>query len=245
MKNWLPPVSGQIERHADRAAQIRPLVQLVADRVARPAFAVAARIAVLDDEVRDDAVDAEPVEEALARERDEVLDRQRRVEHGQLDLNRAAIGVDEHLRRHRRIRRAARSRTRRAPASSAPAGSARRRRRPLPDRAASAACAARTRTAQSLSASALRSTGVAAAAPYFASAASAAARAPYVASRWPKRYAVRERCGAVGRLQLAEAVGRRRAHDRIVGLEALEQQRRRASGALSLTSAAIADGTTR
>ena len=139
MKNWLPPVSGQIERHADGAAQVRPLVQLVANRVAGPAFAVAARIAVLHDEVGHDAVDAEAVEVALARQRDEVLDRQRRVEHRQLDLNRAAIGVDVHLRRHRRVRRGAAPYTRPAAASSAPAGSARRRRRPPRDRAASAA----------------------------------------------------------------------------------------------------------
>ena len=139
MKNWLPPVSGPVERHADGAAQVRPLVQLVANRVARPAFAVAARIAVLHHEVRHDAVDAEAVEVALARQRDEVLDRQRRVEHGELDLNRAAIGVDVRLRRDRRVDRAARPRRRRPAASSAPGGSARRRRRPPPDRAASAA----------------------------------------------------------------------------------------------------------
>ena len=46
-------------------------------------------------------------------------------------------------------------------------------------------CAARTRTAQSLSDSALWSTGSAAAAPYFSSAASTAARAAYVASFTP------------------------------------------------------------
>ena len=153
MKNWLPPVSCPVERHADGAAQVRPLIELVADRVAGPAFAVAARIAALDDEVGHDAMEREAVEEPLARERDEVLDRQRRVEHGQLDLDRAAIGLDVHLRGNRRRRRCAASRRTRRCTSSAPAGSARRHR--SPDRAASAASAARTRTAQSLSASAV------------------------------------------------------------------------------------------
>ena len=69
MKNWLPPVSFHDERHADRAAQVRPLVELVADGVAGPAFAVAARIAVLHHEVRHDAVHLQAVEEPLARER--------------------------------------------------------------------------------------------------------------------------------------------------------------------------------
>ena len=58
-----------VERHADGAAQIRPLVDLVANRVARPALAVAARIAVLHDEVGHDAVDRDAVEEALPRQR--------------------------------------------------------------------------------------------------------------------------------------------------------------------------------
>ena len=65
--------------------------------IAGPAFAVAARIAALDDEVGHDPVNAEAVEEALARERDEVLDRQRRVEHRQLDLDGSAIGVEIRL----------------------------------------------------------------------------------------------------------------------------------------------------
>ena len=57
MKYRLPPVSGPAEGHAERAPQVRPLVHLVANRVAWPAFPVAARIAVLDDEVADDAMD--------------------------------------------------------------------------------------------------------------------------------------------------------------------------------------------
>src|SRR5438093_956331 len=71
---------GPVERHADRAAQVLTLIQLVADRVTGTSLAVAARIAVLNDEVRYYAMDAEPVEEPLAGERDEVLDRQRRVD---------------------------------------------------------------------------------------------------------------------------------------------------------------------
>ena len=86
----------------DRAAQVRPIVQLVANRVAGAARAVAARIAVLDDEVRDDAVDLQAVEVALARQRHEVLRRLRRVEDGQLDLDRALRRLDERVRRVRR-----------------------------------------------------------------------------------------------------------------------------------------------
>src|SRR5205085_1299544 len=87
-------------------AQIRPFVELVPDRVARTAFPVAARIAVLHDEVGHDAVDAQPIEEPLAGERDEALDGERRVEDRQLDLNRAAIGVDVYLGRYARVQEA-------------------------------------------------------------------------------------------------------------------------------------------
>src|SRR6267378_3099990 len=59
-------------------------------------------IAIPTDEVRDDAVDTDAVEIAFARQRDEVLHRQRRIQHRQLDLNRAAIGIDVELCRHRR-----------------------------------------------------------------------------------------------------------------------------------------------
>ena len=51
-------VAPEIERHADRAAQVGALVELVANRVAGPALAVAARIAGLNHEVGHDAVDA-------------------------------------------------------------------------------------------------------------------------------------------------------------------------------------------
>ena len=96
-------MSAQSSAMPDGAAQIGALVQFVANRVARSAFAVAARIAGLHDEVGHDAMERQAVEESLAGERDEVLDRQRRVEHGELELNEAAIGFDERLRRDRRI----------------------------------------------------------------------------------------------------------------------------------------------
>src|SRR4249920_4165579 len=85
----------RIERHADGASKIRPLVQLVADGKTRPAFAISARIAVLHHEIGDDAVHAEAVEETPLRELDEVLDRERGVEDRQLDLNRPAIRVEK------------------------------------------------------------------------------------------------------------------------------------------------------
>ena len=95
-------IGPRIEGHADRAAQVRPFIQLVADGVPGSALTVTARVAILDHEVRDDPVEAEAVEKAFARERDEVLDGERRVDDGELDLNRAAIGLDIHLRRHGR-----------------------------------------------------------------------------------------------------------------------------------------------
>src|SRR5262245_44299142 len=89
---------GPVERHADGPAQIRTLVQLVANRVAGSAFTVAARIAALDDEVLDDAMEGDAVEESLACKRDEVVRRQRRIEHRQLDLNQPAVRFDVDLR---------------------------------------------------------------------------------------------------------------------------------------------------
>src|SRR5207247_10365141 len=94
---------GPIERHADGATQIGPLAELVADRESGSAFAVAPRIPTLYDEVGDDTVKREPVEKLLARERHERLHRERRVEHGQLDLHEAAIQFEIDLRRNRRI----------------------------------------------------------------------------------------------------------------------------------------------
>src|SRR6267143_4629588 len=88
-----------VERHSHRAAEVWQLVQLVANRVAGPAFPVATRIAVLDDEVGNHAVNRDAVEEPLARELDEVGDGERRVRDGQLDLDGAAIELDERVRR--------------------------------------------------------------------------------------------------------------------------------------------------
>ena len=89
---------GPVEGHADGAAQVGPLVQLVANREPRPAFPVAARIAVLHDEIRDDAMDGHAGEVARARELDHRAHRERRVEHRQPHLDRALVGVDEELR---------------------------------------------------------------------------------------------------------------------------------------------------
>src|SRR5262245_32223080 len=66
------------KRHPDRAANVRPGVDLAADLIAGAAFAVAERVASLNDEIRNDAVKSEAVEEALARERDEAVHRDRR-----------------------------------------------------------------------------------------------------------------------------------------------------------------------
>src|SRR5262245_2872371 len=61
------------EGHPDRAASVRPGVNLAADLIAGAAFAIAARVPSLNDEIRHDAVKSEVVEEALARERDEAV----------------------------------------------------------------------------------------------------------------------------------------------------------------------------
>src|SRR5215475_9334511 len=59
--------------HPDRAANVRPGVYLASDLIAGAAFAVAARIASLNNEIRNDAVKSQVVEEALASERDEAV----------------------------------------------------------------------------------------------------------------------------------------------------------------------------
>src|SRR5580765_7227614 len=92
-----------VERHADRTSQVRPLTELVADREAGSAFSVAARITALHDEIGDHAMKRQAVEELLPRQRDEGVDGLRCVEHGELDLNQAAIHLEVDVRRHRWI----------------------------------------------------------------------------------------------------------------------------------------------
>src|SRR5688572_12746372 len=83
-----------VERHADGAAQVRTLVDLVANREAGAAFAVAAWIAALDHEVGHDAMEGEAVEESAPGERDEVVNRERRVSDREIDVNPAASRLD-------------------------------------------------------------------------------------------------------------------------------------------------------
>src|SRR5262245_204487 len=80
--------------HPDRAANVRPGVDLAADLIAGAAFAVAARVTSLNDEIRHDAVKSEAVEEALARERDEAVHRDRRVFREEFDPDPAFSGVN-------------------------------------------------------------------------------------------------------------------------------------------------------
>ena len=79
MKNCEPFVFGPGVRHRDHAPLDRAAVRLVLELVAGAAHAGAGRVAALDHEVRDDAVEDDAVVEAVARELDEVLDRLRRV----------------------------------------------------------------------------------------------------------------------------------------------------------------------
>src|SRR5215813_9909134 len=82
------------ESHSDRAANVRPGVDLAADLITGAAFAVAARVASLNDEIRHDAVKSEAVEETLARERDEAVHRDRRVLREEFDPDPALGGVN-------------------------------------------------------------------------------------------------------------------------------------------------------
>src|SRR5215510_11548349 len=82
------------EGHPDRAANVRPGIDLAADLIAGAAFAVAARVASLNDEIRHDAVKSEAIEEALARERDEAVHRDRRVLREEFDPDPALGGVN-------------------------------------------------------------------------------------------------------------------------------------------------------
>src|SRR5687768_9137988 len=92
-----------VERHPYCAAKVGQLVQLVANGVARPAFPIAARVSSLDDEVGNEPVNRVVVEKSLSRERDEVRHRQWGINHRELELDRAFVGVDEGARRERRI----------------------------------------------------------------------------------------------------------------------------------------------
>src|SRR5690606_7818649 len=67
------------------------LGQLVVELVARPAAAVAGRVATLGHEVLDDAVEGQPVVEVVARQDDEVVDRPRRLVLEQVDLDVADV----------------------------------------------------------------------------------------------------------------------------------------------------------
>src|SRR5262245_31222552 len=80
--------------HPDRAASVRPGVDLAADLIAGAAFAVTTRVASLNDEIRHDAVKAQAVEEALARERDEAVHRDRRVLREEFDPDPAFGGAN-------------------------------------------------------------------------------------------------------------------------------------------------------
>ena len=93
MKNCEPFVFGPGVRHRDHAPLDRAAVRLVLELVAGAAHAGAGRVAALDHEVRDDAVEDDPVVEAVARKLDEVLDRLRRVVE-ELELDRALVRRD-------------------------------------------------------------------------------------------------------------------------------------------------------
>src|SRR5215813_12628855 len=82
------------EGHPDRAANVRPGVDLAADLIAGAAFALPARVPSLNDEIRNDAMKSEAVEETLARERNEAVHRDGGVSREEFDPDPAFGGVN-------------------------------------------------------------------------------------------------------------------------------------------------------
>src|SRR5207302_1465386 len=80
--------------HRERAADDLVLVELVLELVARAAAPRPFRAAALDHEVRDHAVEDQPVVEALLGERAEVLDGLRRVLVEELELDRTVVRLE-------------------------------------------------------------------------------------------------------------------------------------------------------
>src|SRR5215204_2837527 len=83
--------------HREGAARDPVLVGLVLELVAGAARPVSARAAALDHEVRDDAVEGDPVVETFFRELHKVVDGLGRVLLEQLEFDRAVIGVQSCL----------------------------------------------------------------------------------------------------------------------------------------------------
>src|SRR5215203_3790599 len=84
-----------IERHPHCALKVGQLVQLIANRVAWPAFSVTARIAGLHNEVGDEPMNGVIAEKSLPRQRHEVRNGQWGIDDRELELDGALVGVDE------------------------------------------------------------------------------------------------------------------------------------------------------
>src|SRR5215467_13000820 len=96
MRNEKLAAAGVFARqsHPDRAADVRPGVNLAADLITGATFAVTARITALNDEIRHDAMEGQVIEEAFARERDETIHGDRRVLREEFDPDLALGGVN-------------------------------------------------------------------------------------------------------------------------------------------------------
>ena len=88
-------------RHRERAADDLVLVELVLELVAGASRAGPERAPALDHEVRDHAVEREPVVEAVGRELREILDRLRSLAGVELELDRALARVQDGARHGR------------------------------------------------------------------------------------------------------------------------------------------------
>ena len=160
-KNWLPAVpAGSACVFAIATTPVRVARRggrPVDGRVARPARPGARRVAALDHEAGNDAVEDRLVEEALAREADEGCGRRPASLHGEPDREAAAVRVQRHVVGLRRVERGRRASARCALAGRCgDAGAARARRCPsaraawrVPPQAASEATATEQRTRQS------------------------------------------------------------------------------------------------
>src|SRR5689334_928079 len=82
------------QRHSDCTTLVATRVQLIADRVARTPVAIAARVTVLGNEVRDDSVKLNVAVETAARERNEVRNGEWRILPKKLEGDRATGGFD-------------------------------------------------------------------------------------------------------------------------------------------------------
>lgn len=88
---------GTRQRHAECAAIVSSRIHFVANRIARPAIPVIARIAILNDEIRNYSVEPRAAIISRASERKKIVDGDRRVRAKQLERDIAARRTDRRV----------------------------------------------------------------------------------------------------------------------------------------------------